>query len=171
MTSKKAPNLTDKTDTEIEQWIHNHEQQGATKVSLYLALLEERARRTQTRGHLDVNKSLELLVQAAKNQKFVTYGDLAKASGIAWKQARHRMNGANGHLDRLVDICHARGLPLLAAVCVNESGRVSGSLESAALSGFAAAARRIGFIFDDDADFHRRMCEECFRWGRGLIVA
>jgi hypothetical protein len=32
---------------------------------------------------------------------------------VEWSQARHRMSGANGHLDLLLDVCHARGLPIL----------------------------------------------------------
>jgi len=164
--SAQVRNLTEKKDAEIDQWIHNHEQKGATKEPLYLALLEERARRSQREGHLDVNKSLGLLTQAAKEQRYVTYGDLAKASNVEWSQARHRMNGTNGHLDRLIDVCHARGLPLLPAICVNESGRNSGVLEPTALRGFAAGARRVGFVFHDELDFHRQESEGCFRWGR-----
>lgn len=51
-----------------------------------------------------------------------TYGDLAKANDVPWSAARHAMNGAGGHLDRLLDICHARGLPLFTAICVNQEG-------------------------------------------------
>jgi hypothetical protein len=159
-------NLSDKTDAEIDQWIHNHERKAATGAPLYLALLEERARRSQRQGHLDVNKSLELLTQAARDQRYVTYGDLAKASGVEWSQARHRMNGANGHLDRLLDVCHARGLPLLPALCVNESGRQSGELEPTALKGFASGARRVGRPVRDEPEFHRRERDECLRWAR-----
>lgn len=117
MTLKELPELTRKTDSEIEQWIRNHERKGATKDPLYFALLEERARRDQKAGHLDINRSLDLLAEAARKQQYVTYGDLAKASNVLWSKARHRMNGANGHLDRLIDLCHARGLPLLSAIC------------------------------------------------------
>src|ERR1700682_4301661 len=122
-------NLTEKTDAEIDQWIHNHERKSATREPLYLELLEERARRSQGKGHLNIDRSLELLTQAAIVQRCVTYGDLAKASNIEWSQARHRMNGANRHLDRLLDVCHARGMPMLPAICVNESGRKTGELE------------------------------------------
>lgn len=163
----KLPDLSQKKDREVEQWILNHENAGATQTPLYKALLEDRASRSEAKvGQLEINKSLAALRLAAKEQRCVTYGDLANASNVPWAQARHRMNGANGHLDRLVDVCHARGLPLLSAICVNESGRETGELEANALSGFAAAARRVGFVFSDDRDFHRQAREECFRWGR-----
>ena len=158
--------LTSKSNAEIDQWIHNHEQKSATKVPLYLELLEERARRTKQIGHLDIDKSLQLLIQAAVEQRCVTYGDLAKASNVEWTRARHKMNGANGHLDRLLDVCHVRGLPMLPAICVNESGRKTGDLETMALKGFALGARRLGFRFPDALAFHHQAREECWRWGR-----
>ncbi|RWN25284.1 hypothetical protein [Mesorhizobium sp.] len=159
-------NLTEKTDTEIDQWIRNHEQKGATSAPLYLQLLEERARRSQEKGHLNIDMSLELLAQAAIEQRCVTYGDLAKASKVGWSQARHRMSGANGHLDRLLDVCHARGLPMLPAICVNESGRDNGELEASALGGFAAGARRLGVAVAEERSFHRQARDACWHWGR-----
>ena len=69
---------------------------------------------------------------------------LAQASGGPWNQARHLMNGPRGHLDRLIEICHARGLPLLAALCVNQQGAKTGELSDEALSGFVNAAKRLG---------------------------
>jgi hypothetical protein len=155
-----------KTDDEIDSWIHNHERKGETRAPLYLELLEERARRGQKAGRLEIDKSLALLIEAAREQRYVTYGDLARASDVEWSRARHQMNGANGHLDRLLDVCHARGLPMLAAICVNESGRRTGELEPAALKGFVTGARRLGLDVRDDTAFHRQACEECWHWGR-----
>jgi hypothetical protein len=65
----------------------------------------------------------------------------------------------------LLDICHARGIPLLPAICVNESGRSTGELEPTALKGFAIGARRLGLRFADDLPFHHKVREECWRWG------
>ena len=158
--------LIEKTDAEIDQWIYNHERKAETRAPLYLELLEERVRRTQRKGHLSIDKSLELLTQAAIEQRCVTYGDLAKASNIEWIQARHRMNGVNGHLDRLLDVCHARGMPMLPAICVNESGRATGELEPSALRGFVTGARRLGFLLSDELAFHHQAREECWRWGQ-----
>src|SRR5438128_1690923 len=110
--------LKSKTDAELKSWISNHERKSATDTAFYKTLLEERARR-QTSG-LKLEISLHHLVSTAKARKFTTYGDLAKASGVPWNVARHAMNGAHGHLDRLLDLCHARGMPLLTALCVNQ---------------------------------------------------
>jgi hypothetical protein len=53
------------------------------------------------------------------------------------------MNGPRGHLDRLVEICHVRGLPLLTALCVNQQGASTGDLSEEALRGFINAANRL----------------------------
>jgi len=76
------------------------------------------------------------------------------------------MNGKHGHLDRLLEICHARQLPLLTAICVNQSSLQEGELEQNALSGFAEGARRIGRKFSDELAFHHACREECWDWGR-----
>lgn len=157
--------LTAKTDSEITTWIRNYERAAKTSEPLYLRLLEERARRAQLTQKLDFEKSLNHLKQAAIKRTCTSYGDLAKASGVEWSKARHQMNGANGHLDRLLDICHARGLPLLTAICVNQSNITSCELGEDALAGFAAGARRLGLAVSDPLEFHHRCREECWEWG------
>ena len=158
--------LSTRTDQQLGNLINNHEAKGATGLPFYRGLLEERARRSQAKSLLNVERSLQLLRRAAIEQRCVTYGDLAKASNVEWSQARHRMSGANGHLDRLLDVCHARGLPMLPALCVNQSGLQAGELEESALSGFAAGARRLGFAVTDGLSFHRQCRDECWKWGR-----
>ena len=155
-----------KSDPEIETWIKNHEKEGKTTTPLYMKLLEERARRSQQKHGLDREVSLSVLVQAAIEQKCTTYGALAKANNVEWSKARHQMNGTNGHLDRLLDVCHARGLPMLAAICVNQSGLETGELEETALSGFVTGAQRLGFKVTDARAFHHQCREECWQWGR-----
>ncbi|MCP6536251.1 hypothetical protein NL488_27455, partial [Klebsiella pneumoniae] len=89
-------------------WIINHEKTaGGTARPLYRELLEERVRRVQLKQTLSLEKSLECLKGAARRGVCITYGDLAGASSVEWSQARHQLNGANGHLDRLLDLCHA----------------------------------------------------------------
>ena len=108
---------------EIANWIANHERLRKTDAPLYRALVEERARRFGDLLKPDV--SIRRLTDAAKEGRFTTYGALAEANGVPWSKARHPMNGNGGHLDQLLDICHARGLPLLTAICVNKEASVS----------------------------------------------
>src|SRR5437764_11259571 len=101
----KNPDLTKKSDADLRTWIENHKYKGVTNTSLYLALVEEEARR-KGRG-LNPDISLNHLIAAAKAGRFTTYGALAEANHVAWHQARHLMNGPSGHLDQLLSICHA----------------------------------------------------------------
>ncbi|MDO9473732.1 MAG: hypothetical protein Q7J28_11800 [Caulobacter sp.] len=157
--------LSAKSDSEIGVWIANHEDKGATDAALYHDLLEERARRSQAKNKLDLEKSLACLIDAAVRQSCTTYGALAAASGVEWSKAHRAMSGAGGHLDRLLDVCHARGLPLLTALCVNQAGVKSGELDPYALKGFSAGARRLGFRFPDNLQFHHEQRDACWAWG------
>lgn len=150
----------------IEQMIANYmRQSGGTDQPLFRELLEERARRDQPKQKLNFERSLDHLKQAAIRQECTTYGLLAEASGVKWSKARMQMNGASGHLERLLGLCHVRDLPLLTAICVNKGGLAEGELESDALAGFTAGARRLGLLVTDERAFHRRCRDECWRWG------
>lgn len=159
-------NFSSKEDAEIERWIKNHEEKSHTEVPLYLALLEERARRAQQKQHLNLEASLKHLMQVAVEQTCTTYGALAQASNVEWSKARHQMNGVGGHLDRLLDLCHARQLPMLPAICVNQSGLAKCELEESALAGFLTGARRLGFKVTDGRAFHHHCRDACWEWGR-----
>lgn len=156
--------LSDKTDQEIEQWVENYQRKGATGDPFFKRLLEERARR-QSRS-LSLETSLTHLIAAATDCRFTTYGDLAKASNVPWSAARHAMNGSNGHLDRLLDVCHARELPLLTALCVNQSGIDTGELGPEALRGFVSGAQRLGYTVTDADSFLRDCQKQSFEWAK-----
>ncbi len=158
------------TDAQVNQMIANHERRpGGRELPKYLMLLEERACRAQLTQKLNLEKSMEQLRAAARCGVCITYGDLAKASSVAWSQARHQMNGANGHLDRLLDLCHARGLPLLTAICVNQAGVSTGELGEDALAGFATGARRLGLLVTEPRAFHHKCRDECWAWGKTQV--
>jgi hypothetical protein len=158
--------LRSRTDDQINALIKNHEDKNARDRPIYPLLLEERARRAQAKGLLDFSKSLGLLREAAVKQNCVSYGQIAEASGVDWRVARHQMNGAKGHLDGLLDLCHAKGPPMLPAICVNKTNLGTGELDPSALPGFAEGARRLGHSFSDAHEFHRARQEECWAWGR-----
>lgn len=158
--------LSTKTDQKIDTLILNQECNNARDKPIYLLLLQERARRVQARSRLNFEKSMALLRQAAVDQTCVSYGQIAAASGLEWKIARHQMNGPKGHLDSLLDLCHTAGLPMLPAICVNKENIKTGELETSALVGFADGARRLGYSVHNEREFHRARREECWTWGR-----
>jgi hypothetical protein len=163
--------LSNKSDREISNWIKNHEDQRQTESDLYRALLLERARRSQASQKMSFENSLARLKDAARDQKCISYGDLAAASGVEWSQARHQMNGPNGHLDRILEICHATHLPLLTAICVNQQNLAIGELGKEALAGFVTGAQRLGLNVSDPLAFHHSCRDECWEWGKQALQA
>jgi hypothetical protein len=161
-----------KSDPDLNQWIANYERKpGGTTEPFYHELLEEQARRAQAKQQLNLERSMEHLKQTAIQQVCTTYGDLAKASDVEWSKAHRQMNGPKGHLALLLGLCHARGLPLLTAVCVNQAGVTKGELEGEALAGFVAGAKRLGFSVTDERDFHHKHRDACWQWGQKQTAA
>jgi hypothetical protein len=80
--------------------------------------------------------------------------------GIACFARRH----ANGHLDNLIDICRARGVPLLTAICVNQRSVETGELTKESLARFIKAAQRLGYTVSDEQAFLQKCQQECFEW-------
>jgi hypothetical protein len=161
--------LSNLSDDAVTTLIANHERKRETTSVRYRELVEERARRFGKGLRADV--SLAHLKQAAIEQRYTTYGALAEANGLPWSQARRRMDGAHGHLDNLLSICHAHGLPLLTALCVNKEGLSDGNLSEIALSGFVKGAQRLGYLITDQQAFLRKCQQECFAWGKAATPA
>jgi 5-methylcytosine-specific restriction protein B len=159
--------LKGKTDTEIDAWISNHERLGKTQSELYLALIEERNLR---HGHgLSISKSIEAMIAAAKENRFISYGELADANGMEWAKARHRMNGKHGHLDDLLAYCHSKGMPLLTAIVVQKGKLDSGSMDQFTLDGFVEGVQRLGVAVADPDSFLKRCQQECFEWAAAAV--
>lgn len=162
-----TPDLTTRTDAALDQWIENYEKaDGGTAKPLYRQLLEERARRADEREELKLENSLAHLKDAAIRQVCTTYSALAMASNVPWSTARLKMNGPRGHLSQLLDLCHARSLPLLTALCVNHDNVEVGELGEDALAGFIGGARRLRHSIISEKAFHHQCRDECWAWGK-----
>ena len=153
----------------IEAWIRNYQKQRKTEDPFYLQLLSRREELSS--GSLSIKKSVEHLISAAKAGVYTTYGDIAKASGMSWSQARYSMNNAGGHLDQILDYCHAKGLPLLTAICVNQASLLTGQLQGEALKGFIKAVNRLGTPVQQGKwiEFLNEEQQRCFNWGDGQM--
>lgn len=159
--------LSKKEDADEGQWIANHERKlGGGVLPLYRQLLEERVRRAQAKQRVNFDRSLEHLRHKAIRQDCTTYGNLADASGVEWLRARCQTDGPNGHLDRLLDLCQASGLPLMTAIWVNQSDAADGDMEGDVLTDFIAGAGRLGLVVADACAFHQKRRDECWLWGR-----
>lgn len=155
------PDVTTYSDQELQNVIDNHRRHGATGAPLYQQALEEQALR-KGKG-LDFDRSLAAIRHAAIEGRFMSYGELAKASGEDWNKVRYALNE---HLFHLVEFAHRRGWPLLSAIVVNQNNLKTGDLEPSSLRGFVAAARLLQIPVTDEKTFLREQQEKVFAWGK-----
>ena len=74
--------VTKLTDEELKNLITNHQNKDAHKAPIYLDALREQAKR---RGKgLDFDKSFAVIRAAAAEGRFLSYKELAEASGAEW---------------------------------------------------------------------------------------
>jgi hypothetical protein len=151
--------LTKLTDDRLQALIENHRRLGRKDVPLFATALEELNRRK--RAGLDFHTSLRLLWQAARERRFVSYKDIADASGADWTRVRYLVNG---HLWDLVDWGASSGVPMLSAIVVDKGNVDTGRKEPSGLKGFTDAARLLGHRVDDPETFHRQQQDACFAW-------
>jgi 5-methylcytosine-specific restriction protein B len=110
---------------------------------------------------LDLEKTYAAILQAARARRFISYGDLAAASGVPWPLARRLIPQ---HLGQLVTLAHERGWPMPSAIVVNKDDVATGRLEGSAREGFLAAARDAGFDVADPEQFVKDQQEKIFAW-------
>lgn len=155
------PDVEKYTDKELQNVIDNHRRHGATEAPLYQQALEEQALR-KGKG-LDFDKSLAAIRQAAMEGRFMSYGELAKASGADWNKVRYALNE---HLFHLVEFAHRRGWPLLSSIVVNQNNLQTGDLEPSSLKGFIAAAHILKIPVTGEEAFLREQQRKVFEWGK-----
>jgi hypothetical protein len=73
----------------LRNLIVNHRTKGATRSPLYLDALRELERRTG--GGLDFDKSYQTIRRAAGEKRFLSYKELADASGADWSKVHYAM--------------------------------------------------------------------------------
>jgi hypothetical protein len=153
--------LSARSDQQIRNLIDNHERQNATGRPIYAAALAERERR---RSHgLDFETSMRVIRAAAQEGRFLSYKELADASGADWSKVHYAIGG---HLWALITYAHARGWPMLSSVVVNKPNVETGEMEPRTLEGFVNAARLLGYAVVDPGEFLREQQALVFAWAR-----
>ncbi|MFC0410593.1 hypothetical protein [Roseomonas elaeocarpi] len=163
-----AVDLTSKSLGDLQQIIANAETRGMTSHPLYLAAQEELGRRREGGDKLNLERTREAVLAAAKREEFLSYRDVAHASGLEWgASVRSRMKD---HLGELCLISHRQGLPLLSAIVVKMEEVPTGSLSGPALEGFLSLARRLGFetgaTAAENERFLRAEQKKVFAWAK-----
>lgn len=124
-----------------------------------------------TEATLDRGRSFAAIRAAAEARRFLSYGAVAAASGLAWQAARRRMDP---HLFALCRWATERGWPLLSAIVVDQKSVAHGAMRGRPLIGFARAAERVGRIVGGDAAaFLAEEQERVFAWAdkeRGHVL-
>jgi hypothetical protein len=154
-----ATDLAKLSDQQLKNIIDNHRRKGATESSVYVNALAEQARR-MGRG-LSFEKSFAVIRAAAQEGRFVSYKELADASGADWARVHYSIGG---HLWSLVEYAHRKGWPMLSAIVVNKQNVGTGEMEPETLKGFIAAARELGFAVTDEKGFLREQQDRVFAW-------
>lgn len=153
--------LSKLTDQQLKNVIENHRRMAMTSESTYVEALAEQARRIG--NGLDFNKSYSAIWRSAVQGRFISYKDLADASGAEWSKVHHSIGR---HLWSLVEYAHRKGWPMLSAVVVNKTNVASGSMEPETLKGFIAAAKELGLSITDEEAFLRDQQKRVFEWAR-----
>src|SRR6266446_2963681 len=94
-------NVTNLTDDQLKNLINNHRRHEATSAPMYLEALRELQVR-KGRG-LEFDKSFRIIKAAAQEHRFLSYKELADASGADWNQVHYSIGW---HLWDLVEFAH-----------------------------------------------------------------
>jgi len=134
-----TPNFAGKSEKDLKTFVDNYRRSGQTSSDTYRSLLRELELK---RGKgLDLEKTLACVITAAKENRFVSYKQVAEASDLPFANARLRMTV---HLRELCAYAQSRRLPLLSAIIVNTDGLATGTMNAQAQAGFLKAAESLG---------------------------
>ncbi len=123
---------------QLTNLIGNYRKQQKTD-DVYLAALAEHAKRIGKGLNFDTTKAVVL--RAAREHRYVSYCEIAEASGADWGQVHYSVGK---HMFGLIEYCHHMGWPLLSAIVVNKPNVKTGAMEPDTLKGFVAGARALG---------------------------
>ncbi|WP_201860527.1 hypothetical protein [Microvirga soli] len=149
----------------LEGWIDAFRRNGLESDPDFPRLLQERERRG-THG-LDFEKTRLVIHQAAAEQRYLSYKDVADASNVPWNKVFLQMGD---HLTRLCEYAHRQGWPLISSIVVNREGQETGELRDRALGGFITVARNLGYAVTDEGAFLKEQQEQTFAWGQARLA-
>lgn len=122
---------------------------------MYRSALAEMARRRAP--DLDLKKTIDCIMEAARQRRFISYKDLSDASGAKWDRVRYKMNKM---LWDVVRWGHDHDWPMLSAIVVNKKHVETGMMEAETLAGFCTAAEKLGLEVGDREAFLRAQQQE-----------
>lgn len=152
--------ITEFSLTELENLVANHRNRGATDRPIFAEALRELEQR---RRGFDFDKSMALILQAAREGRFVTCKDLADASGVEWGRVRYQIGEILWALNEWSTARH--GL-LLGSIVVVKALLKTGGYSVPALAGYIKAARALGYTVTGEEAFLREQQARVFAWAK-----
>jgi len=152
--------VANKTDAELATLIANHEERGKTNAPVFIAAISELDRRKSR--PLVLERTFEMVMEAAAHRRFVTYKDVVERAGLSWDKFRWPVFD---HVGRLSQVSINRASVSMSAIIVAEDQRQSGLMKDDTLKGFLALARKLGREPGlDEVGFLRAEQEKVFAW-------
>lgn len=96
---------------------------------------------------LCVEKSIAAILAAASERRYLSYADVAAASGLEWSLGLSR--NINKHLDEVLKRVDVNGLPLITSIVVNKPNLKTGRLDAVSLKGFIKCVNGLGHQVSD----------------------
>ncbi len=143
-----ATDLRTKSVKDLKTIVENHQRSNKTAAASYTAATAELARRET--GTLDVEMTMGIIAGYAKRRAFLSYKDIADASGAIWNKVTHAMPK---HLLAVSEHASSKGWPMLSAIVVNKEHMVDGLMKPETLKGFCECARGLGLEVEDETAF------------------
>jgi hypothetical protein len=157
-----AIDLEAKTTKELEIIIANCQRLNRTGDARCIAaskILDDRRN-----GDYNMEKTIAAICEHGKQGQFLSYKDVANASGLEWGNVFRQINM---HLDSVCIYSQGQGWPLLSAIVVNQKNLGSGDMTVANRKGFLDAAKGAGREVDiEPIEFIKREQKRVFDWCR-----
>jgi hypothetical protein len=157
-----AIDIESKSKEELENIVANHRRLKKYSAPLFLKAVAQLERKKT--GSFDLEKTVTVIRASAVNRRFLSYKDVAEASGLDWSRVHWTIGP---HLETVCEYAHGKGWPLLSAIVVNVDKVDSGEMRAENLKGFVAAAQAVGR--DVGADYVRFVHDEqqrVFDWAK-----
>lgn len=158
-----AVDLTKKSGAELDTLIANYRKAN----QLDHPILREALRLRGKLGSktLDLKRSCAAIIAAAKAGRFVSYKQIADASGCDWISAYPVISA---HLYLVLKQARANGWPPLSAIVVNGEHVETGEMKPETLAGFIGAVAGVGYEIEADPEMSLSLMQrQVFTWAKG----
>jgi hypothetical protein len=119
---------------------------------------------TRRTGEYNLEKTIATIREHGRLRSFLSYKDIADASGLNWVKSRR---GVGPHLEALCVRSAEKGWPLLTSIIVNKDKVETGEMTAENLRGFMVTAAAAGREVDiEDLLFMKREQQRVFAWCR-----